>query len=60
MVAFVAALLTLLSPRARAGQGLIEYGLVIVLIAVAVIVLLGLLGGQINNVYSRITTSIAG
>ena len=63
MVAVVAALLTLmspLSPRARSGQGLVEYGLVVVLIAIAIITLIALMGAQVANVYSRITTSIAG
>ena len=46
-------------PRARSGQGLVEYGLIIVLIAIAVITLIALLGGQVANVYSRITTSLA-
>ena len=62
MVAFVAALASPHSPlpRARSGQGLIEYGLVVVLIAIAIITLIALMGGQVANVYSRITTSIAG
>jgi pilus assembly protein Flp/PilA len=60
MVAFVAAFLGLLFPREREGQGLIEYGLIIVLIAIAIITLIGLMGGQVANVYSRITASIAG
>jgi len=38
------------------GQGLIEYALIILLISIAVIVVLGLLGGQIDNVFNNITT----
>jgi hypothetical protein len=45
---------------ARPGQGLVEYGLIIILVAIGVMVLLGLMGVQLNSVYSRITASIAG
>jgi pilus assembly protein Flp/PilA len=37
------------------GQGLVEYALVLVLVAVVVIAILTLLGPQIGNVFSRIT-----
>jgi pilus assembly protein Flp/PilA len=59
MLAFLAALAMLAPPRARSGQGLVEYALIVVLIAIAVIALLALLGGQVGNVYSRIITSLA-
>lgn len=60
MVEFVRALLGLYRPATREGQGLVEYGLVIVLVAIAVIALVALLGGQIGNVFSRITSSVQG
>lgn len=37
------------------GQGLVEYALVLVLVAVVVIAILTLLGPQIGNVFSKIT-----
>ncbi|MCA9955510.1 MAG: pilus assembly protein [Ardenticatenaceae bacterium] len=37
------------------GQGLMEYALVLALVAVVVIVIISLLGPQIGNMYSRIT-----
>jgi pilus assembly protein Flp/PilA len=37
------------------GQGLVEYALVLVLVAVVVIAILTLLGPQVGNVFSRIT-----
>jgi len=40
------------------GQGLIEYGLIVILIAIAVLLTLGLLGGQITQMYQTITNSI--
>lgn len=42
------------------GQGLIEYALIVLLIAIGVIVVLGLLGGQIQTVFQNITDTLAG
>jgi pilus assembly protein Flp/PilA len=41
------------------GQSLVEYALIIVLIAIAVIVAMTTLGGQINTVFDRIRASLA-
>jgi pilus assembly protein Flp/PilA len=40
------------------GQGLVEYGLVLILVAVVIIVVLTLLGPQIGNMFSRISMCI--
>jgi len=40
------------------GQGLVEYALIIVLVAIVVIVALRLLGPIIGNVFSNINTSL--
>lgn len=40
------------------GQGLVEYALVLVLVAVVVIAILTLLGPQIANVFSRVTDAL--
>ena len=40
------------------GQGLVEYALVLVLVAVVVIAILTLLGAQIGNVFSRVTNGL--
>jgi pilus assembly protein Flp/PilA len=40
------------------GQGLTEYGLILVLIAVVVVIILTVLGGQISTFFSNITSSI--
>jgi pilus assembly protein Flp/PilA len=40
------------------GQGLVEYALVLVLVAVVVIAILTLLGPQIGNVFSRIVYAL--
>ncbi len=40
--------------RNEEGQGLTEYGLILVLIAIVVILMLGVLGNQVGNDYSNI------
>lgn len=40
------------------GQGLVEYALILVLIAVVVIGILGLLGGQVSAVFNTIQTTM--
>jgi pilus assembly protein Flp/PilA len=40
------------------GQGLVEYALILVLVAVVVIAILTLLGPSIGNVFSNIIRSI--
>ncbi len=36
------------------GQGLVEYGLILVLIAVAIVILAATLGDQIGELFSRV------
>ena len=40
------------------GQGLVEYALILVLIAIVVIVILTALGGQINSVFSQVSSGL--
>jgi pilus assembly protein Flp/PilA len=40
------------------GQGLVEYALILVLVAIVVIAILALLGPAIGNVFSTIINSI--
>jgi pilus assembly protein Flp/PilA len=49
----------LFSPKEK-GQGMVEYALIIVLIAIVVIVVLTLLGTQISDVFQRIADALAG
>jgi pilus assembly protein Flp/PilA len=44
-----------LQKERQQGQGLMEYALVLALVAVVVIAIISLLGPQIGNMYSRIT-----
>ncbi len=39
------------------GQGLVEYALILVLVAIVVIAILAILGPQIGNIFSRITSA---
>jgi len=43
--------------RAQAGQGMVEYALIIVLVAVGALIALQVLGHATNNLYSNITNS---
>ena len=42
------------------GQGLVEYALILVLVAVIVIAILTLLGPQVGNVFSRVVDGLGG
>ena len=42
------------------GQGLVEYALIIALVAIVVIAALLILGPQISNTFNRITNSVGG
>lgn len=47
----------LFAPKEK-GQGLVEYALILVLVAIVVIAVLMLLGPIIGNVFSKINTSL--
>jgi pilus assembly protein Flp/PilA len=50
--------MSLLFMPSERGQGLVEYALILVLVAMIVIVILALLGPEIGNVFSNIINSI--
>jgi pilus assembly protein Flp/PilA len=62
MQASVASLRAMLAPAEgrddERGQGLVEYGLILVLIAIVVIVVLGAVGHQVNNVFSNVSNGL--
>jgi pilus assembly protein Flp/PilA len=39
-------------------QGLIEYALILVLVAIIVILILGVYGSQVSNFFSRVTNGV--
>ena len=40
------------------GQGMTEYALIVILIAIVVILMLGVLGHQVNNVFSNVSNGL--
>lgn len=44
----------------ESGQGMVEYGLIIALVSVAVIAVLGMLGGEINRFFEAVRERLAG
>jgi len=57
MIEFIKSFATYL-PEENEGQGLVEYALIIVLVAVVAIAGLTLLGPQISTVFTNITGSL--
>ena len=41
-------------------QGLVEYALILVLVAIVVIAILAIVGPQIGNIFSRVTSGLSG
>jgi pilus assembly protein Flp/PilA len=42
------------------GQAMVEYGLILALVSVAALVILKTLGGNVTDVFTKISTAIAG
>ena len=42
------------------GQGMVEYGLILALIAVVVVVALGAMGGSISSIFTSVTDKLGG
>ena len=49
----------LFSPKEK-GQGLVEYALILVLVAIVVIAALMILGPIVGNIFSKINSSLSG
>lgn len=45
--------------RGQAGQGYVEYALILILMAMVVLVLLSVVGHETNNVFSNISVRVA-
>ena len=48
----------MLFERKEKGQGMVEYALIILLIAIALLLVTSLLGSQLSNTFSYITSMI--
>jgi pilus assembly protein Flp/PilA len=46
--------------RRDEGQTLVEYALIVGLVSIAAIILMIAMGGEIGNVFSKITTKLSG
>lgn len=46
--------------RSQRGQGMVEYGLILVLVSIAVIASLLLLSGQLKTVFNNIVSGLQG
>lgn len=44
--------------KEESGQGMVEYGLIIALVAIVAIVGLGLIGPKLNNIFTNISKKI--
>ena len=40
------------------GQGLVEYAIILVFIAIVVIVVVGILGEQVNNTFNKVSNAL--
>jgi pilus assembly protein Flp/PilA len=47
-----------LQAKEQEGQGLTEYAIILILIAMVVLAILTVLGPQVGNLYSRVTNAI--
>lgn len=47
-------------PHGQKGQGLVEYALILVLVAIVSVVILALLGPAVGNVFSNVITNLGG
>jgi pilus assembly protein Flp/PilA len=57
---YIKAMSSLNQLKSRKGQTLVEYALILALVSIVVIVILTLLGSQIQTIFSQITSTLAG
>ena len=55
---FLQALASRVALRGEEGQGLVEYALILSLVSIATIAILGVLGTDIGNVFSKVTAAL--
>ncbi len=45
-------------PKNEEGQGLVEYALILVLVVIVVVTIVAIMGPQIGNIFSQITSAL--
>jgi pilus assembly protein Flp/PilA len=45
--------------KEESGQGMVEYGLIIALVAIALIVVIGLMTGGLQSIFTQIATALS-
>ncbi len=45
-------------PTEERGQGLVEYGLILIFVAIVVVLILGVYGSHVANLFSRVTNEV--
>ncbi len=45
-------------PSRERGQALSEYALILILVAIVVVVIVGVYGGQVGNLFSKVTSVV--
>lgn len=48
-----------LAPHPQEGQGLVEYAIILILVAMVVLVILIFVGPQVGNLFSRVTNAVS-
>ncbi|HET7038134.1 MAG TPA: Flp family type IVb pilin [Thermomicrobiaceae bacterium] len=57
---YLKALIGMYLPETSEGQGMVEYGLILVLVSVVVIGILGFVGGSLTGVFTTINDALGG
>ena len=60
LMSYVQSFLQSVEKKDQEGQTLIEYALIILLIAIAILIVLGLVGGQVQTVFQSIIDALSG
>lgn len=48
----------MLAFREEAGQGLVEYALILILVAIVLVIIVSVFGSQVGNMFSKVTSKI--
>ena len=60
MAQYLKALIGMYLPETTEGQGMVEYGLILVLVSVVVITILGAVGTNLTSVFTTVSNALGG